>query len=107
MIPHLNHPVFEVISAVSGTLDQPAYVIGGFVRDLLLKRDHKQDIDIVVIGSGIDFAHAVATRLGGDIPVKFFKNFGTAMISYQGWKVEFVGARKESYRSSSRKPVVE
>ncbi|MBL7138465.1 MAG: HD domain-containing protein [Bacteroidales bacterium] len=107
MIPYLNHPVFEVISTVSGILGQPAFVIGGFVRDLLLKRDHKQDIDIVVLGSGIDFAHAVAARLGGDIPVKFFKNFGTAMIRYKGWKVEFVGARKESYRSNSRKPLVE
>ncbi|NQV02600.1 MAG: HD domain-containing protein, partial [Bacteroidia bacterium] len=67
----------------------------------------KQDIDIVVLGSGIDFAHAVADRLTGDVPVKYFKNFGTAMISYKGWKVEFVGARKESYRSDSRKPIVE
>lgn len=103
----LNNPVFEVISAVSESLGQPAFVIGGFVRDLLLKRDHKQDIDIVVLGSGIDFAHAVAARLGEDIPVRFFRNFGTAMISYKGWKVEFVGARRESYRSNSRKPVVE
>lgn len=107
MKTHLNNPVFEVISAVSETLGQPAFVIGGFVRDLLLKRDHKQDIDIVVLGSGIDFAHAVAARLKGEIPVKFFKNFGTAMINFKGWKVEFVGARKESYRSNSRKPVVE
>ncbi|MFC2102416.1 CCA tRNA nucleotidyltransferase [Bacteroidota bacterium] len=107
MTPHLNNPVFEVISAVSESLNQPAFVIGGFVRDLLLKRDHKKDIDIVVLGSGIDFAHVVADRLSGDIPVKFFKNFGTAMLSYKGWKVEFVGARKESYRSTSRKPIVE
>ncbi len=107
MTPYLNNPVFEVISSVSESLGQPAFVIGGFVRDLLLKRDHKQDIDIVVLGSGIDFAHAVAARLDGDIPVKFFKNFGTAMFNYKVWKVEFVGARKESYRSTSRKPVVE
>lgn len=107
MDTYLNNPVFEIISTISESLDQPAFVIGGFVRDLLLKRDNKKDIDIVVLGSGIDFAHAVAERLEGDIPVKFFKNFGTAMISYKGWKVEFVGARKESYRSTSRKPVVE
>lgn len=107
MTTYLNNPVFEIISTISESLDQPAFVIGGFVRDLLLKRDNKKDIDIVVLGSGIDFAHAVAERLEGDIPVKFFKNFGTAMISYKGWKVEFVGARKESYRSTSRKPVVE
>jgi len=83
MTTYLNNPVFEVISSVSEALGQPAFVIGGFVRDLLLKRDHKQDIDIVVLGSGIDFTHAVAARLDGDIPVKFFKNFGTAMISYK------------------------
>lgn len=103
----LNHPVFNVISSLSAELVNPAFVIGGFVRDLLLKRDRNQDIDIVVLGSGIDFAHAVAGRLKGDVPVKFFKNFGTAMISYKGWKVEFVGARKESYRSDSRKPIIE
>ncbi len=107
MKANLNHPVFEVISSLSGELNTPAFVIGGFVRDLFLKRDHKQDIDIVVLGSGIDFAHAVADLLTGDVPVKFYKNFGTAMINYKGWKVEFVGARKESYRSDSRKPIVE
>jgi len=84
-----------------------AFVIGGFVRDLLLHRDNKQDIDIVVLGSGIDFAHAVAAKLEGDIPVKFFKNFGTAMLNFHGWKIEFVGARRESYRRNSRKPIVE
>jgi len=107
MTASLNNPVFGVVSTVSQSTAMPAFVIGGFVRDILLKRDHKQDIDIVVLGSGIDFAHAVAGQLGENIPVKFFKNFGTAMISYHGWKVEFVGARKESYRSNSRKPVVE
>jgi poly(A) polymerase len=103
----LNNPIFEVVATVAEEVNFPAFVIGGFVRDLLLKRDHRQDIDIVVLGSGIDFAHAVAAKLGNDVPVKFFKNFGTAMISYKGWKVEFVGARKESYRNDSRKPVVE
>ncbi|MDP1621090.1 MAG: HD domain-containing protein [Bacteroidales bacterium] len=84
-----------------------AYVIGGFVRDLLLNRENKMDIDIVVLGSGIDFAQQVAAKLEGDIPVKYFKNFGTAMLNFNSWKVEFVGARKESYRSNSRKPIVE
>jgi len=88
-------------------MQAPSYVIGGFVRDLLMHRDNKQDIDIMVLGSGIDFAHEVASRLGKDIPVKCFKNFGTAMFSYHGWKIEFVGARKESYRRNSRKPIVE
>lgn len=84
-----------------------AFVIGGFVRDLLLHRDNKKDIDIVVLGSGIDFAHAVAAKIDGEVPVKFFRNFGTAMLNYHGWKIEFVGARKESYRRNSRKPIVE
>ncbi len=84
-----------------------AFVIGGFVRDLLLERDNKKDIDIVVLGSGIDFAHQVAAKLEGDVPVKFFRNFGTAMLNFQGWSIEFVGARRESYRLNSRKPIVE
>jgi poly(A) polymerase len=104
---HLHHPVFRVITRVSDELRLPAFVIGGFVRDLMLSRDNKKDIDIVVLGSGIDFAHRVAELLDGEVPVKFFRNFGTAMLNYKGWKVEFVGARKESYRSSSRKPIVE
>jgi len=104
---HLTNPVFSVISQVASELQVQAFVIGGFVRDLLLSRDNKKDIDIVVLGSGIDFAHAVAARLEGDIPVKFFKNFGTAMLNFHSWKIEFVGARKESYRTNSRKPIVE
>ncbi|MEI7500931.1 MAG: HD domain-containing protein [Bacteroidota bacterium] len=105
--PYLDHPVFRIVSVVADEMKVMAFVIGGFVRDLILKRDNKQDIDIVVMGSGIDFAHKVAEKLDGDIPVKFFKNFGTAMLSYSGYKVEFVGARKESYRRNSRKPIVE
>ncbi len=104
---HLSHPIFTVISQVAEEMHLQAFVIGGFVRDLLLRRDNKQDIDIVVLGSGIDFAHQVAAKLEGDIPVKFFKNFGTAMLNFHGWKIEFVGARKESYRRNSRKPIVE
>lgn len=107
MKKHLTNPVFSVISQVADEMQVRAFVIGGFVRDLILQRDNKQDIDIVVTGSGIDFAHKVAEKLTGDIPVKFFKNFGTAMLTYHGWKVEFVGARKESYRQNSRKPLVE
>lgn len=106
MKQYLTHPVFNVVSEVSDQTGVPAFVIGGFVRDLLLKR-FSEDIDIVVLGSGIDFAHEVARRLGDGVSVKFFRNFGTAMINYEGWKIEFVGARKESYRSDSRKPIVE
>ena len=107
MNAHLNNPVFEAIANVSEETGIAAWVIGGFVRDIFLQRDHKQDIDVVVLGSGIDFAHAVAQKLGNEIEVKFFRNFGTAMFPFKGWKVEFVGARKESYNRDSRKPVVE
>lgn len=82
-----------------------AYVIGGYVRDLLLHRLSK-DIDIVVHGSGIELAEAAAEKLG-NLTVSVFKNFGTAMFRYKGMEIEFVGARKESYRSDSRKPIVE
>ncbi len=83
-----------------------AYIIGGFVRDLILKRNSK-DIDIVSIGSGIELAEMVAGRLGPDVHVSVFKNFGTAQIRQGDLEIEFVGARKESYRSDSRKPAVE
>lgn len=104
---YLKYPVFGVITQVAEEMQVPAFVIGGFVRDILLNRENKQDIDIVVKGSGIDFAHQVAKKLGDKIHVKFFRNFGTAMLKYQDWKIEFVGARKESYRRNSRKPIVE
>ncbi|HTX89143.1 MAG TPA: HD domain-containing protein [Bacteroidales bacterium] len=104
---YVDIPVFHVISRVAGRMDLPVYVIGGFVRDILLKRSSAPDIDIVVAGSGIGFAHEVAKELGEEIPVKFFRNFGTAMLKYKGLKIEFVGARKESYRRESRKPIVE
>ncbi len=104
---YLKNPVFKVISGVADESGTRAFVIGGFVRDLILKRANKQDIDIVVLGSGIEFANRVASKLEGDIPVKFFRNFGTAMFNYLGYQFEFVGARKESYRLDSRKPIVE
>ena len=87
-------------------MDAQAFVVGGYVRDIFLKRNSK-DIDIVVTGSGVDLAQSVAGNLGKDVPVSYFKNFGTAMIKYDDLEIEFVGARKESYRSNSRKPVVE
>jgi poly(A) polymerase len=84
-----------------------AFVIGGFVRDCMMGRGVKKDIDIVVTGSGIDFAKKVAQELGKGVPVKYFKNFGTAMLKMDDTQVEFVGARKESYQRDSRKPLVE
>ena len=83
------------------------YVIGGFVRDYLLKRGTPQDIDIVAVGSGIQLAKKVALQLPSKPEVTVFKNFGTAMIRMSGLELEFVGARKESYDRSSRKPAVE
>lgn len=100
-----KNPIFEIVSEAATELNVETYVIGGFVRDLLLKRPSK-DIDFVCVGSGIALAEAVAARLKG-AHVSVFKNFGTAMINYQDWELEFVGARKESYRHDSRKPIVE
>jgi len=101
----LNDPIFEMLSEVASQTGLKAWVVGGFVRDLFMGNPSK-DIDIVVVGSGIDFARTVANRAGVR-SVQVFKNFGTAMLKYQDWQIEFVGARKESYRSSSRKPAVE
>jgi poly(A) polymerase len=98
--------IFGVISEAAGELQVEAYVIGGFVRDLFLKRPSK-DIDVVTVGSGIALAKLVAKKLGKHVQVTVFKNFGTAQLKYDGLEVEFVGARKESYHSDSRKPIVE
>ncbi len=98
-------PIIQEIASVTAGHKGDAYVIGGFVRDTLLNRAVK-DIDIVTIGSGIDLAHKVADAFGG-LPVHVFKRFGTAMIKEGEYELEFVGARKESYRSNSRKPIVE
>lgn len=102
---HLKHPVFESISRQAALLNENAFVIGGYVRDLLLNRADK-DIDIVCEGSGIELAQSVAKELGVH-KVTVFKNFKTAHFKYEDLDVEFVGARKESYRAHSRKPIVE
>ncbi len=101
----LNDRIFKVISEVAGRENMEAFVIGGFVRDCLLGTPSK-DIDIVVTGSGIDFAKAVANELGNR-KVNYYPNFGTAMLKDGKYEIEFVGARKESYRKDSRKPIVE
>lgn len=103
----LKNPVFELISKVASQKKQKTYVIGGFVRDFLLHRPLKKDIDIVTEGSGIELARAVAMLLDKKTKVSVFKRFGTAMFHYKGVDFEFVGARKESYTPDSRKPAVE
>lgn len=102
----LSHPIFKIIQQSADELGTDAYVIGGFVRDLILNRPSK-DIDIVTVGSGIELAKAVAKTIGPKTKVSIFKNFGTAMLNYKGYEIEFVGARKESYNRDSRKPIVE
>ena len=104
MKQHLQHPVFKIIATLATEQQVQAYAIGGFVRDIFLNRPSK-DIDIVVVGNGIDFAELVAKKL--NVKVSVFKSFGTAMLKYKDIEVEFVGARKESYRAQSRKPLVE
>jgi poly(A) polymerase len=102
----LQHPVFRLIADATVQTGFPAYVVGGWVRDLILERNSK-DIDIVVEGSGIETARLIAQKLGQPEKLTVFKNFGTAMLKAGDLEIEFVGARKESYRSDSRKPIVE
>ena len=103
----LNNKIFEVISKGSQELNIESYVIGGFVRDLLLGRDFKKDIDIVAVGSGIELALKVSELLPNKPKVQVFKTYGTAMLRFEDTEIEFVGARKESYHFESRNPVVE
>lgn len=102
----LNKDIFKLISDVADRMQLDCYVIGGYVRDFFLYRPSK-DIDIVVVGRGIELAEVVAKRLGSGSRLSVFKNFGTAQIKYRNYEIEFVGARKESYTYDSRKPVVE
>ena len=103
----LNNKIFEIIAIASQELKLESYVIGGFVRDLILKRDFKKDIDIVAVGSGIELALKVSSLLPKKPKVQVFKTYGTAMLNFEGIEIEFVGARKESYNFDSRNPVVE
>ena len=102
----LDHRIFHQISDLADAMGIECYVIGGYVRDLFLERPSK-DIDVVVVGSGIRLAQALAATLGRGVHLSVFSNFGTAQVKYHGHEVEFVGARKESYSHDSRKPVVE
>lgn len=106
LIKNFDSPIFHQISNVADTLGVDCYVVGGYVRDLFLERP-STDIDVVVVGSGIKIAEALASKLGKGAHLSVFKNFGTAQVKYHGMEVEFVGARKESYQRDSRKPIVE
>jgi tRNA nucleotidyltransferase (CCA-adding enzyme) len=104
---HLENKIFKIISQAAQELNLECYVIGGFVRDILLDRNHKKDIDIVAVGSGIELALKVSELLPNQPKVQVFKNYGTAMLRYKEMDIEFVGARKESYTHDSRNPLVE
>ena len=102
----LNHPIFDYISQVACELDVKAYIVGGWVRDMVLDRKSK-DIDIVVLGNGIEFAGRVSSNFMTGKSLAIFKNYGTAMLRIDDLDIEFVGARKESYKHDSRKPIVD
>ena len=106
MQQYLQDKIFKIISEAADEQAKECYVIGGYVRDIFLKRESK-DIDVVVVGSGIELAEAVAKKLGKKAHLTVFKNFGTAQVKLNDLEVEFVGARKESYQRDSRKPIVE
>lgn len=103
----LTHPIFNILSKSAEELDLDTYVIGGFVRDYLLKCGTAKDIDIVAIGDGIALAEQVSRHLPKKPKVQIFKTYGTAMLRYEDLEIEFVGARKESYHVDSRNPSVE
>ena len=102
----IDSELFHTVGATADSLDRPCYVVGGYVRDIFLHR-HSKDVDFVTVGSGIEVAEAVASRLGKGARCNVFKNFGTAQVKHHGVELEFVGARRESYTHDSRKPIVE
>ena len=103
---HFTHKIFKQISETADELNIECYAVGGYVRDIFLNRPSK-DIDVVVVGSGIEVAQALGKKLGKAARISIFKNFGTAQVKLGDIEVEFVGARKESYQRDSRKPIVE
>lgn len=102
-----NLKLFKLISEVADKNKQSVYIVGGFVRDLLMKRKASTDIDFVTEQSGIELAQQVGHEIDPKMKVSVFKTYGTAMIKYKDLELEFVGARKESYTENSRKPEVE
>jgi len=103
----ISLPVFEFISSAAVALNTDSYVIGGFVRDFIMNRSKSKDIDIVAVGSGIELANKVAELLPRKPKVQIFKTYGTAMLKFDQLEIEFVGARKESYETHSRNPIVD
>ena len=102
----LDKDIFHLIGDTADELNLDCYVVGGYVRDLFLERP-SNDIDVVVVGSGIQVANALRKKMGRKAHISVFKNFGTAQVKYKGMEIEFVGARRESYSHDSRKPIVE
>ncbi|MBR6638991.1 MAG: HD domain-containing protein [Muribaculaceae bacterium] len=102
----IDTKIFHTVGEIADSLNRQCYTVGGYVRDLFLERKSK-DIDFVTVGSGIEVAQALAQKLGKGTHLSVFQNFGTAQVKYRGIELEFVGARRESYRRNSRKPIVE
>ncbi len=102
----LHDKVFEMVGSVADTMQRPCYVVGGYVRDLIIDRPSK-DIDFVTVGSGIELAEAVAAKVGPHTHLAVYRNYGTAQLHARGLELEFVGARRESYQRNSRNPIVE
>jgi putative nucleotidyltransferase with HDIG domain len=103
----IDNPIFDIVASAAAELQLETYVIGGYVRDFILKKGKSKDIDLLAIGSGIKLANKVAILLPGNHKVQIFKTYGTAMLRTKGVELEFVGARKESYEENNRNPEVE
>ena len=104
---YLEHKIFKTISEVADSLKVDTYIVGGFVRDIILNKELKQDIDIMCVGSGIELAKKIQKKINSKEKIKIFKRYGTAMINYDNLNIEFVGSRKESYSKNSRNPNIE
>ena len=102
----LTNPIFKILKESVAEINLKSYLVGGFVRDLLIERPNKKDIDIVVVGSGIELANKVKEKLKNSSKIQIFKSYGTAMLKWKGLTIEFVGSRKESYSSNSRNPKI-
>ncbi|MGM9844075.1 MAG: tRNA nucleotidyltransferase, partial [Muribaculaceae bacterium] len=102
----IDNEIFHLVGETADELGRECYVVGGYVRDIILQR-HSKDIDFVTVGSGIELAETLAKKLGRRAKVAVYRNFGTAQLHFDNTELEFVGARRESYNRNSRKPIVE